>query len=82
MFEQQAFANTVPGVGISPAFAPMTFGARQQTGAVAVMEPVAGAYDPARQVTVEDGAPLALAAAERTPYNTTEDSQTWVDREA
>ena len=84
MFETQAFANTVPGTGISPAMnAPMSFGARQATGAAtALTDRPAGAYDPTRQVTTEGGAPLALSAAERTPYNTREDSQEWVDREA
>lgn len=83
MFEINSFAAKAPGVGISAAIAaPMTFGARHTTGTKAVMEPVSGAFDPDRQVTVVDGAPLAHQVAERTPYNTTYDSQTFTDREA
>jgi hypothetical protein len=84
VFETLPFANTVPGTGISPAMgSPLSFGASQATETpTAAGVPVAGAYDPARQVTAEAGVPLALSAAERTPYETREDSQTWTDREA
>ncbi|QSB07200.1 hypothetical protein [Natronoglycomyces albus] len=82
MFEKSAFAATAPGVGVSSALAaPMSFGALQSTS-ISMAEGLAGVYDPTQQVTILDGAPLALSTSERTPWETREDSQTWPDREA
>jgi hypothetical protein len=84
MFETNSFAAAkVPGVGVSAAIAaPMTFGAQRTTGTTTVMEKVSGTFDRDRQVVMVDGSPLAHQVAERTPYNTTYDSQTFTDREA